>query len=138
MARFSLFRKDKGSAIVEFALVVPIFFLLVSAVMMFGRAYQRLNVLTGGLREGGRYASTLPGDPCSISNETDIRNRVGNYATAFGVSLNTALVIVDCSNMPARVRVWVNAYPLFSDLVFFGLDSRTVTRAAIFRHELAP
>lgn len=135
-----LFRRQEGSAVTEFALVIPIFFLVVYAVIGFGRAYQRLNVLTGALREGARLGSTLV-TPCS---GTTARDRAVSYASAFGVSLTPASVLcassgtvngVNCSNSAC---VYVTNYALFSDLPYFGLNSRTVTRTAIFRWELAP
>lgn len=129
-------RRD-GSAVTEFALVVPMFFLVVYAVMAFGRAYQRLNVLTGALREGARFGSTLGTSPCSAGNRTLIRGRVRSYGTAFGVTIDTAQVAVT-SPCTADVRVGVSNYALFADLTLFGLDTRTVTRTAIFRYELAP
>ena len=117
--------------------MVPMFFLVVYAVMAFGRAYQRLNVLTGALREGARFGSTLGTSPCSAGNRTLIRGRVRSYGTAFGVTIDTAQVAVT-SPCTADVRVGVSNYALFSDLTLFGLDTRTVTRTAIFRYELAP
>jgi Flp pilus assembly protein TadG len=50
-------RGDDGAALVEFAIVVPIFFLLVFGIMEFGWAfYQSLDVRHGA-REGARLAS---------------------------------------------------------------------------------
>lgn len=138
---FSLFRRGQdGSAITEFALIVPVFFLVVYAVIGFGRAYQRLNVLTGALREGARLGSTLA-SPCT---GTAARDKAVSYATAFGVSLTPASVLVACGGTPNGVNcansvcVYVTNYALFSDLAYFGLNSRTVTRTAVFRWELAP
>jgi Flp pilus assembly protein TadG len=123
----------------EFALIVPIFFLVVFAILAFGRAYQRLNVLTGALRDGSRYGSTLGTlalDPCSGYTAT-IQGRVVNYASAFGVTLNPASILVTCPG-GTDVSVGVQNYALFSDLNFFGLSTRTVTRTATFRWERAP
>lgn len=138
---FSLFRRRQdGSAITEFALIVPVFFLVVYAVLGFGRAYQRLNVLTGALREGARIGATL--NPCNTG--TVARDRAVSYAAAFGVSLNPASVLVACGgtvngvNCANSACVYVTNYALFSDLPYFGLSSRTVTRTAVFRWELAP
>lgn len=121
--------------------MVPLFFLVVYAVMAFGRAYQRLNVLTGSLREGARFGSTLATNPCSSPNRTLIRTRVRSYGAAFGVTIDTAQVTATCPGSApnyTEVRIGVTNYALFSDLTLFGLDTRTVTRTAIFRYELAP
>ena len=115
----------------EFALIVPVFFLIVFAILAFGRAYQRLNVLTGALRDGARFASAqfLP-----CGSPTAVRTRVDLYASGFGVPLDTSQVTVVCGG--ASVSVGVNNYALFSDLNLFGLDAQTVTRAAVFRCEV--
>lgn len=136
LARFSLWRRQDGSAITEFALIVPIFFLVVYAVLAFGQAYQRLNVLTGALRDGARYASTQL-DPCAVTGQ--VRVRVGNYASSFGVVLDVNQVNVTCGDgitVPAgSIAVGVSGYALFSDLTLWGLNAQTVTRAAVFRCE---
>lgn len=140
MARFSLLRQERGTAVVEFALVVPLLFLVVLGVMQMSRAYQRVNVLTGALREAARYGSTLP-DPCSSGPA--IGQKAADYAGAFGYPLNVSVpefhVTVNGCPFPTDVQVGVTNYPLFADIPFLGtLESLTVTRDAVFRWELAP
>ena len=62
LRRFS--KRTRAAAIVEFALVVPIFFMIVLGIIQFSRAYARMNALTAALREGSRTASTL--DPSKL------------------------------------------------------------------------
>jgi Flp pilus assembly protein TadG len=50
-------RDERGAAVVEFALVVPVLLLLVFAIIDFGRALWTMNVLTSGVREGARAAA---------------------------------------------------------------------------------
>lgn len=50
-------RDDHGAAVVEFALVVPVLFLIIFAVIDFGRALWTMNVLSSGVREGARAAA---------------------------------------------------------------------------------
>jgi Flp pilus assembly protein TadG len=127
-------RHQRGAAIIEFALVVPIFFLVVWGIISFSRAYQRLNTLTNALREGARWASTRP-FPYSVAREDSIKTQVRNYSVAYGFPIDTARVIIDeSSNYDVHVKV-VN-YPLFSGLNFIGgLQSITVNRDVIFRLE---
>ena len=49
-------KRDEGQAIVEFALVAPIFLLLVFGVVEFGRAWNVYQTLTDAAREGARTA----------------------------------------------------------------------------------
>jgi hypothetical protein len=46
--------RERGAAIVEFAIVFPLFFLLVSGIIDFGQAYSDLNSARQGVREGAR------------------------------------------------------------------------------------
>ena len=128
-------RKTRAAAIVEFALVVPILFLLVWGVISFSRAYQRLNALTSSLREGARVASTLDSIVTVPNRTTRVRTAIATFSGAFGYTVDTSLVTVDASS-GVDVRVRVVNYPIFSGLSFVGgLSSITVSREAIFRCE---
>ncbi len=50
---------DSGAAAVEFALIVPILFLLIFGIVDFGRAYQAKVELAHAAREGARSYSIL-------------------------------------------------------------------------------
>src|SRR5687768_14287957 len=128
-------KRTRAAAIVEFALVVPILFLIVWGIISFSRAYQRLNALTSSLREGARVASTLDSIQALASRRTDIRTSIHRFSNAFGYTVDTSLVTIDASNL-VDVRVSVSNYPLFSGLSFVGgLSGITVNREAIFRCE---
>ncbi|MEN8260691.1 MAG: TadE family protein, partial [Pseudomonadota bacterium] len=49
---------QRGIAIVEFAIVLPILLLLMLGVAEFGRAFFQYNTLTKAVRDGARYYST--------------------------------------------------------------------------------
>jgi Flp pilus assembly protein TadG len=126
----------KGAAIIEFALVVPILFLLVWGIISFSRAYQRLNALTSSLREGARVASTLDSLTSLASRRTTVRTQMRTFSTAFGFPVDTALVTITASSVSGEVRVSVVNYPIFAGISFVGgLSSITVSREAVFRCE---
>ncbi len=128
-------KRTRGAAIIEFALVVPILFLLVWGIISFTRAYQRLNALTSSLREGARVASTLDSIATVPNRTTQVRTHIRAFSTAFGFTVDTSLVTVDAST-GTEVSVRVVNYPVFSGLsMLFGLSSITVSRNAIFRCE---
>ena len=130
-------RQTRGAAIIEFALVVPILFLLVWGIISFSRAYQRLNALSSSLREGARVASTMDSVVSLGSRRTQVRTHIRTFSSAFGFPVDTALVTVDASS-GVDVRVHVVNYPIFSGLSFVGgLSSITVSREAVFRCERA-
>ena len=66
-------RKDRGAAIVEVALTLPLLLLVSVGIFEFGRAYQTWQVLTNAAREGARIA-VLPG-----SSDSGVRSRVVSY-----------------------------------------------------------
>jgi Flp pilus assembly protein TadG len=70
-------RSDRrGAAAVEFALVAPIFFLLVLGMVEFGRMVMVQQVLTNAAREGARVA-VFDG-----ATSDDVKAQVRNYLTA--------------------------------------------------------
>lgn len=130
-------RRTHGAAIIEFALVVPILFLMVWAIISFTRAYQRLNALTSSLREGARTASTMDSIVTVPARTTAIKTTIQNFSSAFGYTVNTGLVTVDASS-GTEVRVSVVNYPIFAGINFVGgLSGITVSREAVFRCERA-
>ena len=131
-------RRTRGAAIIEFALVVPILFLVVWGIISFSRAYQRLNALTSSLREGARVASTLDSVTALANRRTTVRTRILSFSSAFGYQVDTSLVTVAATQVGTGgdVRVSVVNYPIFNGLSFVGgLSSITVSREALFRCE---
>ena len=57
---FSPRRDEAGAALVEFALVVPVFMMLVFGLFTGGLAYSTKQSVTAAAREGSRYGATLP------------------------------------------------------------------------------
>ena len=51
---------ERGAALVEFALALPLLLVVVAGIVDFGFAFQRYEVITNAAREGARLA-TLPG-----------------------------------------------------------------------------
>lgn len=73
-------RKRQGAAAVEFALVAPLFFLLIVGMLEFGRAVMVQQILTNAAREGAR-AAVLDG-----ATANGVRNSVTTYLTNSGIS----------------------------------------------------
>lgn len=49
-------RKSRGQALAEFALVIPVFLLLLYGIIEFGRYVYTVQILNNAAREGARYA----------------------------------------------------------------------------------
>ena len=69
-------RSEKGAALIEAAITVPIILLISVGIFEFGRAYQTMQVLTNAAREGARIAVI------TASTDADVTARVRNYMKA--------------------------------------------------------
>jgi len=54
--------RSRGQGLVEFALVVPLFVVLLFGMIEFGRAWMTKNILTGAAREAVRIYAVIPYD----------------------------------------------------------------------------
>lgn len=85
-----LVRNQRGAALIETAITIPIILLISVAIFEFGRAYQTWQVVTNASREGARIAVI------SGTSDDDITAAVRNYMTSgrlseaasAGVSIN--------------------------------------------------
>jgi Flp pilus assembly protein TadG len=73
-------RRHRGVAAVEFAIVAPLFFLLVIGIVEIGRAMMVQQVLINASRVGARRAITMS------SNEAAVTAAVNEYVSGMGVS----------------------------------------------------
>jgi Flp pilus assembly protein TadG len=71
--------RSRGQTLVEFALVLPIFLVVVIGVFDLGRAVFSYNTLTNGVREGARLAA--------VNQEVDsVQSRTSNQAITLGLT----------------------------------------------------
>lgn len=80
-------RSEKGAALLEAAITVPIILLISVGIFEFGRAYQTWQVLTNAAREGARVGV--------IAGTTDdaVKNRVVAYMTGGALKDATATMV---------------------------------------------
>jgi len=78
--RLARFAGDKGSELIEMAIVLPILLMIFAGIIDFGFMFQRYEVVTNAAREGARMG-TLPG-----YSATDVQNRVESYLTTSGLT----------------------------------------------------
>lgn len=69
-------KSDRGTALLEVAMTLPVLLLVTVGIMEFGRAYQTQQVLTNAAREGARVA-VLPVQPAGA-----VEARVAAYLSA--------------------------------------------------------
>jgi Flp pilus assembly protein TadG len=79
---------DGGSQIAEAALVLPIVFTLLFAILSFARAYNIYTTITYAAQEGARVANTSTCATClnTASTATDVANRVSAVLQASSIN----------------------------------------------------
>ncbi len=77
-------RQRRGAAAVEFAIVAPVFFLLVFGMIEYGRMVMVEQVLTNASREGARVGVLDP--PTGQTSLPLVTSTVNNYLTSAGIS----------------------------------------------------
>ena len=87
--RNRLIRNQRGAALLETAITLPLILLVSVAIFEFGRAYQTWQVLTNAAREGARVA-VINGTPVA-----DIKAAVKKYAEIGGLTLTDAQISLD-------------------------------------------
>jgi Flp pilus assembly protein TadG len=75
-------KKERGAALIESAVTIPIILLISVAIFDLGRAYQSWQVLTNAAREGARV-SIISG-----KTDDDVRAAVNNYISAGGLKVD--------------------------------------------------
>lgn len=79
MARLSPRHDERGTSIVEFALVLPLIVSMLLGMFSGGLAYSRKITMLDAVRDGARYGASLPvsSDALGLSNwETSVKSRV--------------------------------------------------------------
>jgi Flp pilus assembly protein TadG len=100
-------RSEKGAALLEAAMTIPLLLLVAIGTLEFGRAYQTWQVLTNAAREGARMA-VLPNQ-----TQSAVVQRVRNYMQAGQLPrYNTASVTVNSS-----ASITVNGAPVSASQV---------------------
>lgn len=88
-------RSERGAALVEFAVTLPLLALIVFGTVDLGRAYARANEVRNAAREGAFYAQTHPsrlaGTGCATPDSAQwfARSEAGATGAAFQVDVDT-------------------------------------------------
>lgn len=116
-------RDDDGAALVEFAIVLSLFVILVFGIIEFGRAYNAQITLTHATREGVRVLA-ITQDPDAARAAT-----VGAATTLDPAKLSISTT--ECSpGYPTQV---VASYPFFLSIPLVGEQTLTLSSTAVMR-----
>lgn len=119
---------ERGQALVEFALIAPMFFLLLFAVIQFGFLMGGQVGLTNSVRETARYAATIP-NATVAQVQTELLTK----------QLPKAVLGFRSGNMvigPTQTRVEYCYYANPNNTLAFPSYSLRVIVTAVYRHPL--
>lgn len=92
-------RKRKGAALVEMALVIPIFCMVVFGIVEFGRAFMIGQLVTNAAREGVRQAVT--GDFTNANVSADIKSFLYSSAKISDSDVTITYTVTPAAGNPA-------------------------------------
>jgi Flp pilus assembly protein TadG len=87
-------RKTAGMAMVEFVIILPILLMLVFAIVEFGVLFGRWQTVSNAAREGARTAVVFRTNCNAGSVETEVRQRVKDYASPLGIVVTDADIAI--------------------------------------------
>ena len=95
--------KQRGAVIAESAVTLIVLFMLLFAILEFGRAYKTYQVLTDAAREGARYA--VAPDPSSTPSyspplASDVQDKVTQFLVSGSVK-GTTITVEQCVFAPS-------------------------------------
>ena len=93
-------RSERGNAVVEFALVLPILLLVLFGISEFGRMIMTTNMLHTAAREGARLAAVSP-----VSDSLNVRSRVTEVLAAGKIEPTAIRILHDAGAHTVRVQV---------------------------------
>jgi Flp pilus assembly protein TadG len=133
----------RGQGLVEFALVVPAFFLILGAVIQFGIWFWDQNTLNQLVRDAGRYAATVQ-DCTALVGGADITTHVNTlksqtpFAGTYGTTTVTLPVSGGTGTCPPASNAdvqWVQIKLDANVPVFFPLLNGAISSTATYRME---
>jgi Flp pilus assembly protein TadG len=97
--------KNAGQSLVEFALILPLFVLIIIGVFDLGRAYFAYIAISNAAREGARVATFWPGKTTRANIDNAIYAEIGNSSLVD--TENIADIDVQCGDPLSEVPVGV-------------------------------
>src|SRR5437870_8685697 len=131
---------ERGTAIVESAIILPVFFLLLFGVFEASRFMNTQQVLTNAAREGARLAVTPLTRTNTLPSTGEITTRVNDFLgsasiTGATVTVNAVSVVTgSVTTIYTRVRV-DEPYQVLTVPGFFSMLQVTLRGEALMRNE---
>ena len=95
-------RHSRGQSLVEFALVIPLFLVMLFGIIDIGRVIWANDALSNAAREGARFASVTGSSLITpTSTKADIKTYTRNYAIAAGTNVTVTVCYSAVQNSSA-------------------------------------
>ncbi len=130
-------RRERGTSVVEMAIVLPLLLTVVFAIGDFGVAYTRWNSLTNATREGARAGVVFRATCNAGAVQTEIETTLANFAASSGLDSGTITTTVTgaCGGTGTPLTVLATAPHSYLALAALaglapttGLSARSVMR----------
>jgi Flp pilus assembly protein TadG len=123
----------RGASAVEFAIVAPVFFMLVIGIVEVGRAMMVQQMLINASRVGARVAATLSG------TQSAAVSAVNSYATGVGIPGVSTSISPNPDTAAAGTAITVNASIPFANVSWMPapwfMGGKTLTASTVMRKE---
>lgn len=121
-------KSQKGQSLVEFALILPLFIVVLFGIMEFGRLWEMTNLITSASREGARVAAIAG------TSQSQAINAAQNVLSAANINDATISISGPNSSNEVSVTVSINYEPITGSIIP-GLNDFSLTRSTIMRWE---
>ena len=98
-------RNQRGAALLETAITIPLVLLVCVSIFEFGRAYQTWQVLTNAAREGARVAILAEATDAMVTDAVRNYMRTGQLRDAAAATVNIERVVPFGANTASRITV---------------------------------
>jgi Flp pilus assembly protein TadG len=131
-----LWREERAAAMVEFAIIAPLLFLLVFAITDYGRYFYLYARFSNVARTAARQGSVQPIDPLLADNvRARVLTELGNSGVSESMITVTAPAIGSGTTGPSTVRVTIRGYPFSQVTPFVPIPDSIPSVTAEYRHE---
>lgn len=126
----------QGQELLEYALLLPIFLLLVMGIFDLGRVVYYYSAMNNAVREGARYGS-IHFEQLNV--ETIICNRVVERSIGLNLTCTDVTTVIDLDEGTVEVTLTYPFVPISRFITgLFGLDTVPVSTSSIMQLEYIP
>jgi len=141
-------RRSRGQSLAEFAIVFPVFMIIVGGIIQFGIIFWGQNTLNQIVRDSGRYAVTER--DCSGASQADVLSKISSVAgvSSFAGTITSKTLVMPTTTAPDPTsdpcpaisnakQVWLRITVQAQVPVFFPAipGNGTISSTALFRME---